>query len=315
MITFLGDVALISEALESDYKPSYPYVFNFEYVFGDKERFKPIPNKINLCSQNCDYERIFGKNPIAVSIANNHIYDYGEDGVSSTIDKIVEENIGLVGKEPYYIDDTICLLSYVALESVNSFSFDYNKVEKTIKDIKLKNNKTKIIVQMHWGIENHPLQNSKQTEIGHWLIDKGVDLIIGHHPHCIQPIEEYNGKYICYSLGNGLFANIDQPSHFDENGKAKREYRFKWQKWNRTSLAINYDENNGKISVSELYQQKNKLCCKKENVEIGKYCKKYNSSIARLIYVIRKYYLFFISNSFVNGKIFDLNALKCELKK
>lgn len=62
-----------------------------------------------------------------------------------------------------------------------------------------------IIVSLHWGLEYEAPPHPHQIETAHRLIDNGVDLIIGHHPHVIQGIEKYRGKYIFYSLGNFLF--------------------------------------------------------------------------------------------------------------
>lgn len=313
MITFLGDVALISDDLKSEYEPQYPYVFNCEYVIGNKDAFTPTLHKINLCSDKNNFSEIFGRNPIAVSVVNNHIYDYGEEGFQSTVTSLESKKIGIIDHIPFYVNDNICLLAYMDLGKDNKFNFDYDMVKKDINKIKKDDASAKIVVQMHWGIENHPSVSNKQKELGHWLIDHGIDLVIGHHPHCIQPIEVYKGKYICYSLGNGLFGNINQPSHYDNNGMAKRTYRFKWQKWNRKSLAINYNEVNDTISIDELYQKKNTLLCKKTNVSTNKYSD--FKKTKKVIYVLRKYALFFLSNAFVDGKLFDTTALKHEIRR
>lgn len=313
MITFLGDVALIAGNLKSSYQPQSPYIFNCEYVIGEKGASAPTQGKINLCSDQCNFAEIFGSNPAAVSIVNNHIFDYGDQGFESTVAKLQAENIGLIHQEPFNLSDHICLLAYMDLGKDDHFSFDYDAVAQDISKIKANNSAAQIIVQIHWGIENHPSASKRQREVGHWLIDLGVDLVIGHHPHCIQPIEQYKGKYICYSLGNGLFGNINLPSHFDCNGIANRVYRIKWHPWNRRSLAIRYDEVNHTIAVDELYQKNNTLFCKKKNAELGKYSALPKGS--NLIYAFRKYFLFFVSNAFVDGKLFDLSALKHELRR
>lgn len=312
MITFLGDLALISDELRSEYTPRYPYIFNCEYVIGNKHAFVPVPGKINLCSENCNFMEMFGSEPIAVSVVNNHTGDYGEQGYESTISVLAKKKIGVIGEKPYFLNESICLLAYMDLGQNNEFSFEFDTVEDEINKIRKTNFSTKIVVQMHWGIENSPSISIRQRDIGHWLIDHGVDLIIGHHPHCIQPIEQYKGKYICYSLGNLLFANINQPSHYDNNGVAKRIYRFRWQYWNRKSLAINYDEVTDSISLDVLYQKRDVLFCKIRNASIKNFSDLRPRST---LYKIRKYVLFLASNLFADGKLFDLNALKMELRK
>ncbi len=315
MITFLGDVALIDNNLKSNYKPSTPYVFNLEYVL-NSDGLTPTSHKINLRSNNSNFIDIFGADPIAVNLANNHIYDYKKQGLDNTIQAIKDKGVGIIGFEPYYPTDNICMLSYMLLRDNDCFGYSREKAEQDIKKEKEKNPNVRIIVQMHWGIENHPINNAKQTNAAHELIDMGADLIIGHHPHCIQPIELYKEKYIFYSLGNLLFGIINQPSHYDENGIPTRKYRFKWRRWNRRSLAVIYDENSNTVShVDELYQKSNSLSLKKSTLNLSRITKKYRPALPSLIYNLRKYYLFFASNAFVDGKLFDMQALKSELGK
>lgn len=316
MITFLGDVALISKDLKSDYKPSCPYIFNLEYVLGSNEHLTPVSGKINLCSEYDNFDEIFGANPIAVNIANNHICDYHSEGLKNTVSKVSEKGIKIIESTPLFLSESVCMLSYMSFGENGQFKFEYDKALQNIKSIKEKNAEAVIIIQMHWGIENSPIQDSRQTEIAHWLIDNGADLIIGHHPHCIQPVEKYHGKYIFYSLGNTLFGNINLPSFYDGNGIPRRKYRFKWQRYNRKSLAVVFDENAKRlVRIDELYQYKNTLKCKRQNVSVEKYEKITNAKLADLIYKVRKYLLFFVSNSFVDGKLFDFNVLFHELRK
>ena len=60
-------------------------------------------------------------------------------------------------------------------------------------------------MSVHWGQEYHLENSSSQQELAHKIIEAGADLIIGHHPHVVQSIEEYKGKLIFYSLGNFVF--------------------------------------------------------------------------------------------------------------
>ena len=68
---------------------------------------------------------------------------------------------------------------------------------------------------MHWGIEKDYNQTSAQIKLGHYMIDNGVDLILGTHPHVIQGIEKYNDRYIVYSLANFSFGGNPNPSDKD----------------------------------------------------------------------------------------------------
>jgi poly-gamma-glutamate synthesis protein (capsule biosynthesis protein) len=62
-----------------------------------------------------------------------------------------------------------------------------------------------VIVSFHWGVEYTPRPTAEQVNFAHFSIDSGADLVLGHHPHVIQSIEKYRGKFILYSLGNFVF--------------------------------------------------------------------------------------------------------------
>lgn len=315
MLTFLGDVSLISNKIRSEYKPNNPFVLNCEYVISCNNTLKPIPGKINLKGHNNDFKRIFGSNPIAVSVTNNHINDFGKQGYDNTCQVLHKKGILIASGKPVWIGK-LCLLSFMDLKSDNprdiSFLFNESKAIKQIKEAK-KILGSRIIVLIHWGIENDPNPTNMQIKHAHWLIDNGADLIIGHHPHCTQKIEKYKGKHIFYSLGNGLFPPINQPSHYDSNGRPTRIYRFKWQKWNRKSYAVTIDDNAQVIKVETLVQTKDSVLKSTGDVDINRLILK--KDYPKWVYRFRKYYLFFISNCFVDGKLFDIKAIKAEMNK
>src|SRR4029077_13988877 len=62
-----------------------------------------------------------------------------------------------------------------------------------------------VVCLVHWGIENSEKITDEQRELARWLVDRGVDLIVGSHPHCVQPLDFYHGRPIAYSLGNLVF--------------------------------------------------------------------------------------------------------------
>ena len=72
-----------------------------------------------------------------------------------------------------------------------------------------------IIVSMHWGIEKSYNRTNSEQDMAHYLIDNGVDLVIGTHPHVIQEIEKFKDKYIVYSLGNFVFGGNQNPQDKD----------------------------------------------------------------------------------------------------
>ena len=149
----------------------------------------------------------------AVSLGNNHTRDYGEQGLTDTQDLLDEAGIlyAYNDKVSYFTSEEGIVVAMVSASvlSGNKTYEDYllEGVAEAIKadaDI--------IIASCHWGIERNYYPTEKQQELGHKLIDAGADVVIGHHPHVLQGIEEYNGKIICYSLGNFCFGGNLNPT-------------------------------------------------------------------------------------------------------
>ena len=103
----------------------------------------------------------------------------------------------------------------VVSASLLSMSADYeNYLYNGIQQLKEQGTDL-IIASCHWGIEREYYPNDYQKRVAHELIDKGADLVIGNHPHVLQGVELYNGKIICYSLGNFCFGGNRNPSDKD----------------------------------------------------------------------------------------------------
>lgn len=113
-------------------------------------------------------------------------------------------------------------INYQTVKGVKTAFLGFNALERiTKKQVKAginqaKKNKAKIIiVSFHWGIERKYYPNSKQKSLGRYAIDCGASLVLGHHPHVLQGIEQYKGRYIVYSLGNFCFGGNSNPKDKD----------------------------------------------------------------------------------------------------
>ncbi|HYE22163.1 MAG TPA: CapA family protein, partial [Verrucomicrobiae bacterium] len=83
---------------------------------------------------------------------------------------------------------------------------DWSNEKQMTQDIASLDSKVDfLIVSTHMGTEYKRDPDPRNVELAHKAIDSGADMLIGHHPHWIQTIEEYNGKWIFYSLGNFVF--------------------------------------------------------------------------------------------------------------
>jgi len=143
-----------------------------------------------------------------VSIANNHIYDYGRLGYENTMDALSENQLEILGNsaKPTIIQKgkCNCAVLSVSLTSYNDSLAISNisQLKSSVISFREKSKKMPLILYIHWGLELQETPQKWQKKLAHDLIELGVDAIIGHHPHITQSIEYINGKPVFYSLGN-----------------------------------------------------------------------------------------------------------------
>ena len=206
-----------------EYIKEYDLAFyNQETIFGGPELgFSSYP-RFNTPSEFGDAMLESGFN--IVGLANNHSFDKGERGIMNALQYWQDKDVIYSGiadskesQENYQIKTmnniSYTMLSYTTLTNglkapagkeymVNVYNEDL--VRKDI--LAVRKNVDVLIVSMHWGVEYTNNPNSNQLEIARFLSDLGVDIIIGHHPHVLQPIEIINNTVVMYSLGNFISA-------------------------------------------------------------------------------------------------------------
>lgn len=189
-------------------------IANLETTLTDASEDYRVDKKFNFKGE-ADYTNILHDGSVeAVNIANNHIYDYGEKGYNDTKLNLETANVPYFGYENYSMVDVEGI--EIGLAGIPGWD-EATAKENTSKAIQYfqENNADLIIISYHWGIEREYKQNQTQENIARYAIDNGADLVLGHHPHVLQGIEEYNGKYIVYSLGNFVFGGNKNPSDKD----------------------------------------------------------------------------------------------------
>ena len=149
------------------------------------------------------------------NLANNHSKDYGEQSYNDTMDALDEAGITNFGYDRVAIKKVkgikVGLVgTYVLADGLGV----KDSMEKNIQDLKDEGAQV-IIASFHWGEEKAEYPNDVQVELAHAAIDAGADLVLGHHPHVLQGIEQYKGKNIVYSLGNFCFGGNMYPSDMD----------------------------------------------------------------------------------------------------
>ncbi len=160
-----------------------------------------------------------------LSLANNHIWDYGQSALLDTFKNLKNAGILYVGAgENSAKANELAIkevrgnkIGFLAYTDLYPKSFEAGKNYPGISNFDLKNILNKIsqakasstvdflLVSLHWGDEYADVPTDKQKEIARQLIDAGADIIIGHHPHVVQQFESYKNGLIFYSLGNFVF--------------------------------------------------------------------------------------------------------------
>lgn len=146
----------------------------------------------------------------AVSLENNHVLDHGQEVWDETKRHLTDAGVVWSGDGELGVIEVkgiqIAMLSYLCIDRYSQL---WDKVPADIAAAK--ELYPIVIVNFHWGNEKEYEPTSNQVRMGRLAVDSGADLVLGHHSHRIQPIEQYKGVYICYSLGNFCFAGHNKP--------------------------------------------------------------------------------------------------------
>ncbi|WP_109441368.1 CapA family protein [Acinetobacter haemolyticus] len=217
-------------------------IANFEAVFiADENQQSPL-DKIKPFILGADADKtlneFLNRNINHVVLANNHLKDYGSECLEFTLEQFDKKSIAYIGAglnqqqahEYFEIDwrgkklaifngywhrdaaynkfdfyalghrDGVACVNGILIEQIKAYRecYPYNK----------------IMVISHWGVDFKPIQD-EQKRIAKILVSCGADMVIGHGPHTIQPIEYIDGKPIIYSIGNGVF---NSNGEYDKHG-------------------------------------------------------------------------------------------------
>ena len=223
--------SLVSDYLKNDDLT----VANLEVVF--TTRAKHTEKLYNLCADPDHVNVLLEGGVEMVNTVNNHCWDFDQPGYDDSIAVLDEAGIGRFGTvypgQSYGHDDLgVADLSDIRVGFVG-FSYpqdsDVKRIAARIEKLKGEMGCDLVVVSLHWGRETYMTPEPWQLVYAKDVINAGADVIWGHHPHVIQPIQFYKGKPIFYSTGNFTFGTMGQvdPStgifqltyHKDENGE------------------------------------------------------------------------------------------------
>jgi poly-gamma-glutamate synthesis protein (capsule biosynthesis protein) len=195
----------------------------FEYIKGVEGNFLrgndavvanlegPITNNTNCQKKEVIFQfppetaRLLGRYLNVVNLANNHSGDCGVNGLEDSKQILKEEDVFYFGEDisPYIMKIGDLDIAIIGINEIGRRVEDFKTEVETIKELKSKHDQ--VVVHVHWGYEFATEPSKQQRQIAKMLVDAGADVVIGHHPHVIQPIERYKNSLIFYSLGNFIF--------------------------------------------------------------------------------------------------------------
>lgn len=247
MISFVGDVSLadnwyimpkyderakgiygiLSEDVVDIMTESSVMVANNEFTISD--RGEKMPKKYYTFRGSPKRLSIYDEMGVdLVTLANNHVYDFGIDAFNDTLKYLNEYDLPYIGAgknlseamEPYYFVVNGYKIGFVNATRAEKFiltpgagenspgvfrCYDPTNFINKIKEVKSQSDY--VVALVHWGREDSTVLEDVQLTTSKQYIDAGADLIVGTHAHNLQGIDFYNGKAIIYNLGDFIFNN------------------------------------------------------------------------------------------------------------
>jgi poly-gamma-glutamate synthesis protein (capsule biosynthesis protein) len=212
------------------------YLRSFDLTVGNLECVvstlgSPIPGKqFTFEAPPRGFDRLVAAGYRIVSVANNHSGDYGKSAFTDMLQHLAERGLTPVGggldeahaHQPALVTirtTTIGILAYCNIgpddfaATSTTAGHAWLTAQALQQDIPYVRPQCDfLVVFTHWGIEYMSQEDGDQQTLAHVAIDSGADLVVGCHPHVIQPSEVYKGKPIIYSLGNFVFDYMTSPA-------------------------------------------------------------------------------------------------------
>lgn len=305
-VIFLGDFMLsgdqtnktlvVSPKLQRQFNDCDFRVATLETAIGEYEDIDPLKttkSEVAVWSKYRDINKLNVVGINVVSLANNHSCDCGIDSLIQMKNKLQQMGIQAIGAgrneqeamQPAILEkngETFAIigcckkdpnalgnLRFATLTEGGLYQLDEKTVIPQIKV--LKQQYTYVAVVVHWGVEHRWLPENEDVSFGKQMIDAGADVIIGGHPHHVQPVVSYSQHPIYYSLGNFYFPDffLDNVSNtfypsleeqknlpaFDWMSPEHRNFPmlYFWKYYGRLSLVACIDTTDGKICDRSLF--------------------------------------------------------------
>ncbi|MDI9520581.1 MAG: CapA family protein [Bacillota bacterium] len=182
-------------------------IVNLENVFYDKTNNKSKKNY--LFRAPTEFAKILSEGNVELAfLGNNHMLDYGRAGMESTMEALAAEGIHYFGSNDAHALTYIYEKNGIKIGFIGSVhSYFYRKKDVFAASLEeLKQAGCQVIIGIvHDGTEYSHTRNKAQQSMANWLVKNGVNLVIGHHPHVVQGLDQKGSSTVVFSLGNFSF--------------------------------------------------------------------------------------------------------------
>lgn len=225
-----GIYGILSEEIVKYMNDSDLMIVNNEFSFS--KQGKPLASKKYTFRGNPSNVSIYQEMGVdLVTLANNHVYDYGKSAFLDTLETLDNALLPRIGAgknieeamQPYYFIINGYKIAFVNATRAEKYiltpeatknspgvfrAYDPEPFRKVIEETK--KNSDYVVALIHWGWEDHHELEKVQLDTGKLYIKSGADLVVGTHAHALQGVEFYEGKLIAYNLGDFIFGDLKE---------------------------------------------------------------------------------------------------------
>lgn len=271
VLSFIGDVWLPQRAYDfSGLLGHGVVVLNLEGAITSSGSL--TPGKICLASDHAVARSMFLHTNMVANLANNHTLDFGREGIENTLSALTTAGVRYFGAgkaEDNYNNPlvlhvgghSVALLGYACASThpgeatecgFNVAPLDLELIAKDVASAK-EQGVDRVVVSLHWGDEQVSRPKPSDVQIARKLSGLAIDMIVGHHAHCVQPMTTFESTPIYFGLGNAVFPDFDVELSNGRRAWARQRI------WNRRSLIVGFDVISGRTSAEGLLQSGTEL--------------------------------------------------------